>query len=1055
MKIHLICCSFKLVFSSTLLIVGNGFTNHAIAQPIIPDATLPKNSVVTPDGNIFIIEKGTTSGNNLFHSFAEFSLPTGAEVFFNNSVDISNIINRVTGNNISNIDGLIRANGTANFFLLNPNGIVFGPNARLDIGGSFVSSTADNLIFSDGNFYSATNPNSPPLLTINVPLGLQWNSGNPASIQVQGLGNSNIFPTNNNGLAVKPGNTIAFLGGNVYLNGGVVSAPSGRIEVGGVGNGTVTMKPVDVGWQLNYEQVSDFRDINLFNQSSLWNDNSEANLLGGIQVQGRQVRLDWRSQIASVTSGNLPGGSININATELLEIAGTQQNAFPFSSWIVTQVEAGATGDGGNINVNTSQLTIGDGARIQTLSFGEGDAGEVTINADSILLSGYADVGETPDNFNSRIASENFADGNGGNVNIAARQLQLEDGGEVQTFAGVNATGNAGNVEVTATEKISATNTNPLNPRNNSRIGSQSLGVGRGGEITVSTTTLTLQDGANIESLTQGKGRGGDITVNASESIFASRVNPFMTILPKGIVSVTVGEGDGGNINISTANMRIEAGMNVLSSVVLISSEGRLVNTGTGNAGDVTVNVGELLEISGTSSLDPSNLSSVGSITFAMGNAGDVNVSTKRLRILNGGFLASGVTTGAVINLPISAVSTLLETIDANGGNLIVNAAESIEVVGVEPFNSTASILSTFNIRAGNAGNLVVNTPRLIVQDGGKVNSASNGTGNAGQVTINAPELILVSGTNPQTNGEPSEISSSAFESSTVLQEVFSLPAVPEGDVGTLTINTNRLIVTDSGLVTVEHDGIGNAGSLEINANSVSLSTGGMIAATTRAGNGGNINLHVADSLQLFGGSQISASAGGSGSGGNIAIDAGSITALENSDITANTLKGTGGSININSQGIFLSADSQITASSGLGVSGTVSINNPEIDPSFAIAPLPEERTNLAQLVVSGCAADEGSSFTYTGRGGLPEDPIAPLRGHTVWQDLQDYTISDGETFSSNTATTQIITNSQLSNSDLTEATGWIKQTDGTVELVAVRSNHNWYQPINCQSILD
>ncbi|MGB3514583.1 MAG: filamentous hemagglutinin N-terminal domain-containing protein, partial [Microcoleaceae cyanobacterium] len=751
MKINLISYSFKLLCSSILLIISNGFTHKTSAQPIIPDGTLPKNSVVTPDGNIFIIEGGTTTGSNLFHSFQEFSLPTGAEVFFNNSVDISNIINRVTGNNISNIDGLIRANGTANFFLLNPNGIVFGPNASLDIGGSFISSTADNLIFSDGKFYSATNPNSPPLLTINVPLGLQWNSGNPASIQVQGLGNSNIFPTNNSGLAVKPGNTMALVGGNVNLNSAVVSAPSGRIEVGGVGNGTVTMKPVDVGWQFSYEQVSDFRDVNLLHQSSLWNDNPEVNILGGVQVQGRQVKLDGRSQIASVTSGSRVGGNININATELLTISGTGQNAFPLSSWIVTQVEVGVTGEGGNININTPQLTIRDGARIQTLSFGEGDTGEVKVNADSILVSGYADAGQSPGNFNSRIASENFAGGSGGNVSISARQLQLQDGGQVETLVGINATGNGGNVEVTATNKISATNTNPFNPVESSRISSQSLGVGNGGDITVTTSKLTLEDGADILSLVQGKGNGGDITVNASESIFAGRVNPFIPTLPTGIISLSLGSGDGSNINISTANLRVEEGMDVLSSVVLIQEGGVVADTKTGNAGNVTVNTTESLEINGISSLDPNNFSSVGSVTFAQGDAGDVNISTKRLRISDGGFLTSGV----AISVPGFA-EFVSETVDANSGNLTVNASESIEVVGADPFNFSSSFLSTFNGGAGNAGNLFVNTPRLILRDGAKVRSVVNGSGNAGDVTINASDFLLVSGTNKRDGSDPS-----------------------------------------------------------------------------------------------------------------------------------------------------------------------------------------------------------------------------------------------------------------------------------------------------------
>ena len=227
-----------------LLLLGLllGAPLRARAQ-IVPDATLPTNSVVTPIGPTFNIDGGTLTtpnGVNLFHSFSQFSVPTGTTAAFNNAPTVANIITRVTGASISNIDGLIQANGGANLFLLNPNGLVFGPNAQLNIGGSFIGSTAESIQFTNGGSFSAVNPQAPPLLSINVPVGLQFGS-NPQPIQVQGPGNNLFadFPFIDDsfrppGLEVLPGQTLALVGGDLSLEGGNLTAIDGRIELGSV-----------------------------------------------------------------------------------------------------------------------------------------------------------------------------------------------------------------------------------------------------------------------------------------------------------------------------------------------------------------------------------------------------------------------------------------------------------------------------------------------------------------------------------------------------------------------------------------------------------------------------------------------------------------------------------------------------------------------------------------------------------------------------------------------------------------------------------------------------
>lgn len=162
-------------------------TFSASAQ-IVPDQTLPINSMVTKSGLTSTINGGTTRGVNLYHSFQEFSIAPNNTAYFNNAVNIENIVARVTGASISNIDGIIKANGKANLFLLNPNGLTFGTNAKLDVGGTFLGSTAGSLKLSDGSEFSATNPQAPPLLTTSITLGLQYGASN-AGATIANLGN--------------------------------------------------------------------------------------------------------------------------------------------------------------------------------------------------------------------------------------------------------------------------------------------------------------------------------------------------------------------------------------------------------------------------------------------------------------------------------------------------------------------------------------------------------------------------------------------------------------------------------------------------------------------------------------------------------------------------------------------------------------------------------------------------------------------------------------------------------------------------------------------------
>lgn len=159
-----------LIFRVSLCTLGFLLTTGKISlAQVTSDGTV--NTQVNQNGNVAEITGGETRGGNLFHSFQDFSVGTNETASFLNSNDIANIFSRVTGGNISNIDGLIRSNGSANLFLINPAGILFGENARLDVGGSFYGSSASSILFEEGEF-SATDLDNPPVLTINAPIGL-------------------------------------------------------------------------------------------------------------------------------------------------------------------------------------------------------------------------------------------------------------------------------------------------------------------------------------------------------------------------------------------------------------------------------------------------------------------------------------------------------------------------------------------------------------------------------------------------------------------------------------------------------------------------------------------------------------------------------------------------------------------------------------------------------------------------------------------------------------------------------------------------------------------
>ncbi|MCC5609217.1 filamentous hemagglutinin N-terminal domain-containing protein [Nostoc sp. CHAB 5834] len=353
-----------------------------VSAQVTPDSTL--NTAVSQSGDNFTITNGNRVGNNLFHSFSQFSVPSNGSAFFNNAADVQNIFSRVTGGSVSSIDGLIKANGSANLFLLNPSGIIFGANAQLNIGGSFFGTTAQSIKFSDGAEFSAISPQNAPLLTMNVPIGLQMGS-NPGAIVVQGSGHNaqlgeslevSGLNLGTRGLQLQPGKMLALLGGNVALDGGLLSAPGGQIELGSITNGSVTLNSIPEGFALSYPNASSFGDIQITQRALASTRDLSGQWGGAIQIQGKQVSIRDGSLILVQNRSNQTAGDIAINATESLQIIGKSPDFKSSSSLINETISPGAAG---NIIVTTPQLNIDGGGYILNRTFSTAPGGNIAI----------------------------------------------------------------------------------------------------------------------------------------------------------------------------------------------------------------------------------------------------------------------------------------------------------------------------------------------------------------------------------------------------------------------------------------------------------------------------------------------------------------------------------------------------------------------------------------------------------------------------------------------------------------------------------------------------
>jgi filamentous hemagglutinin family protein len=640
--------------------------SSTIAQSqVLPDGTL--STQVLPNGSTFEINSGSRAGQNLFHSFSQFSLPTGSRAIFNNDPTVQNIFSRVTGGQTSVIDGLIQTQGPANLFLLNPSGILFGPNAQLNLGGSLLATTAQAIKFANGQSFSAIAPQ--PLLSISTPTSLEQIAPSPITINNSGhnLASGNEFPgiagsyqpsaLTPMGLQVQAGQTLALVGQNINLNGGVLRPETGRIELAAVSNGDVELN----NWRLNIPAATQLGTINLDRQSLLY--------ARGINLQADNIRLTEGAIALVQSNAPSPGEGILLKARESLMIKGSADPDLG-DTGLISNTLQGA--NAGNIQVVTKRLNLSDAATIlsRTFSFQGVRGGDITIMArESTELSGISPIRDDV----SLISSSSFGFGAAGNVSVTTGDLRLYDGGSVSSTGFLK--GPSGDLSVNAIN-VDIQGFQPASFRPSNIAASTFSDEGAAGDIKVNAQRVKLSNSGLIDSSSYNDGNAGSITINATESVTIDGADT-PDFLPTRLASAA-GPLNPPDLRASFRqpdNPMGSAGDLTIVTPQLSILNGGLVtvqNTGKGNAGTLDIQANSIR-------LDQGKIIA----ETRSGNGGELVLQAQSIRLLNGSTIAAsagGDGNGGNIRLQSNFVigvnnSDILARADrGQGGNINISA---------------------------------------------------------------------------------------------------------------------------------------------------------------------------------------------------------------------------------------------------------------------------------------------------------------------------------------------------------------------------------------------
>ncbi|MEO5630296.1 MAG: filamentous hemagglutinin N-terminal domain-containing protein [Nitrospiraceae bacterium] len=619
---------------------------------------------VTPSGNVYGITGGRSVDTNLFHSFSQFSVGTGDIAQFQTTTlvpntTLSNILGRVTGGSPSSIFGTVDSityYPNANLFLMNPNGILFGPGAQTSVGGMAHFTTADYLRLTDNIRFEAVPGAQDALLSTASVAAFGFLGSNPAAIAVQG---SQLTVANGTGLSLVGGNrgftytdpdtgATASVPDGVTMTGGRLSAPDGQISLASVASaGEVVNGTLEPAPNINGNSFAAMGNISL-SQGATLNVSGEA--AGTVRIRGGQF---------VIADATISADTVNSNGA-------------------LTALDIKLTGD----------LLISDTRGLPSMTArttGDGDAGAIQINSANLVATSTSS-GSPPF---ALVDTHTSGAGRAGNINITTGNLQASyQGPDIVQFTD-----------------------------------SGTAGPGHGGDVTISAQTVTLEG----------------IGINTGDSM-ATLLGQFDA------------SGSAGNVTIK-GNGTINA-----DSIMLLNStidtSALLAFDSAEQSGSVTLNASEI------------NLTSSVVSALGFGGGGAFSVTADRFIMERGTQLesltASGTGGGILVNARIVALldgSTMATTIvgDGQAGDIHVMATDHL-TLSTSPFDTNPSGFfsnSTGDLGGGDAGAIVVTTPRLDMTGGSRINTATLSSGHGGDVTINSTNSVSISGEFPSSDPEP------------------------------------------------------------------------------------------------------------------------------------------------------------------------------------------------------------------------------------------------------------------------------------------------------------